>query len=68
MKFDLPSFLLGSGVGASTMLLGKSLHPLLLELATIIYRCVGSVVARASMNQEYPHPGAQRRRERERRA
>ncbi len=42
MKFDLPSFLLGSGVGASAMLLRKRLRPVLLELATIFYRFVES--------------------------
>lgn len=52
MKFDLPSFLLGYGAGAGTMLLGKRLRPLLLELATLIYRLSDSVMAKASMKQE----------------
>lgn len=52
MKFDLPSFLLGSGAAASTMLLGKRLRPVLLELATFLYRATDSVLARTSMKQE----------------
>ncbi|MCY1044560.1 hypothetical protein OV208_24805 [Corallococcus sp. bb12-1] len=52
MKFDLPSFLLGYGAGASTMLLGKHLRPLLVEVATAGYRFVDKVAARAAMKQE----------------
>jgi hypothetical protein len=52
MKFDLPSFLLGYGAGASTILLGKRLRPLLLEVATTLYRFSDAVLAKASMKQE----------------
>lgn len=52
MKLDLPSFLLGCGAGASTLLFGKRLRPILLEVATVLYRFTDSVVARASMNQQ----------------
>lgn len=52
MKFDLPSFLLGYGAGATTVLIGKRLRPLLLELATLGYRVADTVVAKAAMKQE----------------
>ncbi len=52
MKFDLPSFLLGYGAGAGTVLLGKRLRPLLLELATVVYRFTDSVMAKAAVKQE----------------
>ena len=52
MKFDLPSFLLGYGAGAGTVLMSKRLRPLLLELATILYRFTDSVMAKAAMKQE----------------
>ncbi|NBD07958.1 MULTISPECIES: hypothetical protein [Corallococcus] len=52
MKFDLPSFLLGYGAGASTMLLGKHLRPLLVEVASAGYRFVDMVAARAAMKHE----------------
>ncbi|MFL5358838.1 hypothetical protein [Archangium sp.] len=52
MKLDLPSFLLGCGAGASTLLFGKRLRPILLEVATVLYRFTESVVTRASMHQE----------------
>ncbi|WP_338263319.1 hypothetical protein [Corallococcus caeni] len=52
MKFDLPSFLMGYGAGAGTMLLGKHLRPLLMEVATAAYRFVDRVAARAAMKQE----------------
>jgi len=52
MKFDLPSFLLGYGAGAGTVMLGQRLRPLLVELATVFYRFADSVMARAAMKQE----------------
>ncbi|HSP81455.1 MAG TPA: hypothetical protein VLQ93_23255, partial [Myxococcaceae bacterium] len=52
VRFDLPSFLLGYGAGASTVLLGKRLRPLLLELATVVYRFTDSVVSRVAVKQE----------------
>lgn len=54
MKWDLPSFLLGCGAGASTLLFGKRLRPLLVEVATVLYRCADAVSARVSMRQEDP--------------
>ena len=51
MKLDLPSFLLGCGAGASTLLFGKRLRPILLEVATVLYRFTDAVIARASMSQ-----------------
>lgn len=52
MSFHLPSFLLGYGAGAASVLAAKHLRPLLLELATLGYRFVDSVAARAAMKQE----------------
>jgi hypothetical protein len=52
MRFDLPSFLLCYGAGATTVLLGKRLRPLLLELATVVYRFTDSVMAKAAVKQE----------------
>jgi hypothetical protein len=52
MKFDLPSFLIGYGAGASSVLLSRHLRPLLLEIATVAYRFADAVVARAAMKQE----------------
>jgi hypothetical protein len=52
VKFDLPSVLLGCGAGAGVVLLGKRLHPLMLEVATALYRFTGSMMARAAMRQE----------------
>lgn len=51
MKLDAPSFLLGAGAGACTVLFSKQLRPLLLEVATFLYRFTDTVMARASMNQ-----------------
>ena len=52
MNFHLPSFLLGYGAGASTVLLGRHLRPLLLEIATVGWRFVDAVAARAAIQQE----------------
>lgn len=52
MKFDLPSFLLGYGAGAGTVLLGKHLRPLLVEVATAAYRFTDMVAARVAMKEE----------------
>jgi hypothetical protein len=52
VKLDIPSFLLGCGAGASTLLFGKWLRPMLLELATVLYRFMDSMITRASMSQE----------------
>ena len=52
MKLPFSPFLLGYGAGACTVLLGKRLRPLLLELATVLYRLTDSVVVKATMKQE----------------
>ncbi|HEX8825394.1 MAG TPA: hypothetical protein VF794_36105 [Archangium sp.] len=52
MKLNVPSFLLGCGAGVGTVLLGKQLHPLLLEVATALYRFTDSVMTKTSMMQE----------------
>jgi hypothetical protein len=52
VKLDFSSFLLGCGVGASSMLLGKRLRPLVLEVATVFYRLQERVMAGTPMGQE----------------
>lgn len=52
MKFHWQSFLLGYGAGAGTVLLGKQLRPLLLEVATAGYRFVDAILARSTMKKE----------------
>ncbi|NOJ91407.1 hypothetical protein D7W82_04425 [Corallococcus sp. CA049B] len=52
MKFDLPSFLMGYGAGASTVLVTRHLRPLLVEVATAAYHFVDMVIARAAMKHE----------------
>jgi len=52
MNFHLPSFLLGYGAGAGTVLLGRHLRPVLLEVATVAWRFVDSVAAKAAIRQE----------------
>lgn len=52
MKFHWPSFLLGYGAGASTVLLGKHVRPVLVEVATAVYRFMDGVAAKAAMRQE----------------
>lgn len=52
MKFHWPSFLLGYGAGASTVLLSKHLRPLLLEVAASGYRFFDAVLARTAMKKE----------------
>ncbi|RKH88116.1 hypothetical protein D7Y21_16320 [Corallococcus sp. AB045] len=52
MKFDLPSFLMGYGAGAGTVLVTKHLRPLLVEVATAAYHFVDMVIARAAMKHE----------------
>lgn len=52
MKFDLPSFLMGYGAGAGTVLVGKHLRPLIIEVATAAYRFVDMLAARTAMKQE----------------
>lgn len=52
MKLDLPSFFLGYGAGAATVLLGKRLRPVLLELATAGYRLADTITSRLAMKTE----------------
>lgn len=52
MKFHWPSFLLGYGAGASTVLVGKHLRPVLVEVATAVYKVMDTVAAKAAMRQE----------------
>lgn len=52
MRLELSSFLLGCGVGAGSMLLGRHLRPLLLDVATILYRVQERVMAETPMGQE----------------
>ncbi len=52
MNFHLPSFLLGYGAGASSVLLARQLRPVLLEVATVAYRFVDAVAAKAAIKQE----------------
>jgi hypothetical protein len=52
VKLDFSSFLLGCGVGASSLLLGRHLRPLLLDAATILYRLQERVMAGTPMGQE----------------
>lgn len=52
MKLDLPSFLAGYVAGAGTVLLGRQLRPLLVQLATAGYRLVDAVAARVATRRE----------------
>ncbi|HYO64445.1 MAG TPA: hypothetical protein VEU33_00060 [Archangium sp.] len=52
MKLDFSSFLLGCGVGAGSMLLGKRLRPLVLDVATVLFRFQERVMAATPMGQE----------------
>lgn len=52
MKFHLPSFLIGYAAGAGTVMMGKHLRPVLLEVATVGWRFVDAVAARAAIRQE----------------
>jgi hypothetical protein len=52
VKLDFSSFLLGCGVGAGSMLLGKRLRPLVLEVVTLLFRFQERVMAGTPMGQE----------------
>ncbi len=52
MKLPLSSFLLGYGVGVCTVLLGRRLSHLLLDVATVVYRLTDTVVVKTTMMQE----------------
>jgi hypothetical protein len=49
MKFHWPSFFIGYGAGAASVLFAKQLRPILLEVATAAYRLSDAVAARAAM-------------------
>ena len=48
MKFHWPSFLLGCGAGAASVLFAKQLRPIVVELATAAYQFSDAVAARAA--------------------
>lgn len=50
--FNLPSFLFGYAAGAGTMAFARRLRPLLLEVATTLYRAADALAARAAMKRE----------------
>ena len=52
MKFHWPSFLLGWGAGAASVLFARQMRPVLLELATAAYQLSDTIWARATMLQE----------------
>jgi len=52
MKFHWPSFLLGCGAGAASVLFARQMRPVLLELATAAYQLSDTIWARATMLQE----------------
>jgi hypothetical protein len=52
MKFHFPSFLLGVGVGATGVVVGRHLRPAIVEMASAVYQLVDAVAARVAMVQE----------------
>jgi len=52
VKLNLSSFLLGCGAGAGMVLLGKQLHPLVLEVATQLFRFTDTVLTKTGMPRE----------------
>ncbi len=52
MKFHWPSFLLGYGAGALSVLFAKQLRPVVTELATAAYEISDAVAARVAMWRE----------------
>ncbi|MDJ0865711.1 MAG: hypothetical protein QNK03_06360 [Myxococcota bacterium] len=52
MRFDLGSFLLGCGVGAATVVVGRHLRPALVEAATAGYQIIDGIAARIAIVQE----------------
>jgi hypothetical protein len=49
MSFHLPSFLIGYGAGAATVVVGRKLRPVLVEVASAAYWLADSVAARVAM-------------------
>jgi hypothetical protein len=52
MRFHLPSFLIGYGAGAATVLAGRHLRPVLVEVAAAVYSLADAVAARVAVFQE----------------
>ncbi len=52
MRFHLPSFMLGYGAGAVSVLAGKRLRPFVMEVATTVYGIVDAVAARVATKRE----------------
>lgn len=52
MKFHLPSFLVGCGVGFAARSLSHHFRPVVTEIATAAYRLVGAVTTRAARARE----------------
>jgi hypothetical protein len=52
MRFHFGSFLLGFGAGAATVLVGRHLRPVLVEVASAGYQFADALAARVAMVQE----------------
>jgi hypothetical protein len=52
MKFHVPSFLLGYGLGAASTALSERLRPLALEVAKTGYRLIGGLSVRLARKRE----------------
>ncbi len=52
MKFHLPSFLVGCGVGFASRSFAQHFRPVVREIATLGYRLAGAVTTRASRARE----------------
>jgi hypothetical protein len=52
MRFHFGSFLIGFGVGAATVVVGRHLRPALVEIASAGFQLVDAVAARIAMVQE----------------
>ena len=52
MRFHLGSFLLGFGAGAATVVVGRQLRPVFVEMATAFYQVADSLAARVAIVQE----------------
>jgi hypothetical protein len=52
MRFHFPSFVIGFGAGMATVVIGRHLRPVLVEVATAAYQVADAVAARIFMVQE----------------
>jgi hypothetical protein len=52
VRFHFPSFALGFGAGAATVLLGRELRPVLVEMASAVYGLADALAARVAMFHE----------------